>query len=222
MNNLESHVLRLIGEDISSPDVFTNDTTGLTQIRDSLNDGIQGLCLASGLYTRTYHLALLENRQFYRLAPMEDYYGYVIEAFDRENRRRLRQIDLLSLSLNDPGFMKTGGPVTHYMQVGLDHIGFWRYPTSKGVVIELNCVCIPAAYATSSNVVKIRQAYQRSAVYYAVSEFYASRGDATRANDYLKNCIETAGMMYLHPQQAESQWQMKGNNDNAIRNADQA
>ena len=212
MNNLESHVLRLIGEDLTSPDVFADTTAGLTHIRDSLNDGIQALCLASGLYTRTYHLALLANRQFYRLAPVDDYFGYVVEAFDRENRRRLTQVDLLTLSLTDPWFMKTGGPVTHYMQVGIDHIGFFRYPTAKGIVIELHCVCIPAAYATSADVVKIRAAYQRAAVYFAVSEFYASRGDAKRAGEYLEKAMETAGMMYMHPKQAERQWQMQGKN----------
>ena len=216
MNNLETHVLRLIGEDVASPDVFTDTTAGLTQIRDSLNDGIQALCLSSGLYTRTYHLALLENRQFYRLATVDDYFGYVVEAFDRQNRRRLTQVDLTTLAQRDPWFMKTGGPVTHYMQVGIEHIGFWRYPTAKGTVIELNCVCIPAAYATSASVVRVRQAYQRAAVYMAVSEFYASRGDANRAGDYLERAMETAGMMYLHPKQAERIWQMQGRPDAKI------
>lgn len=216
MNSLETHVLRLIGEDIASPDVFTNDTEGLTQIRDSLNDGIQALCLSSGLYTQTYHLALLANRQFYRIAPVTDYFGYVVEAFDRENRRILKQIDLLTLAQQDPWFMKTGGPVTHYMQIGLEHIGFWRYPTAKGTVIELNCVMIPAAYATSASVVKVRQAYERAAVYFAVSEFYASRGDAKRAGEYLEKGMETAGMMYLHPKQFERQWQMQGQMKNGV------
>lgn len=214
MNLLESHVLRLIGEDLSSPDVFVDTTEGLTHIRDSLNDGIQALCLATGSYTRTYHIALLANRQFYRIEPAEDYFGYVVEAFDREGRRRLAQIDLLTVSKRDPWFMKTGGPLSHYMQVGIDHIGFWRYPTAKGKVVELRCVCIPKAYATSVDAVKVRAAYQRAAVYFAVSEFYASRGDAKRANDYLTKAIETAGMMYLHPHQAERQWTMKGNKAN--------
>jgi len=209
MNSLESHVLRLIGEDIASPDVFANTTAGMIQIRDSINDGIQALCLATGSYTRTYHLALLANRQFYRLGTVNDSFGYVLEAFDREGRRRLTQIDLLTLSQRDPWFMKTGGPLTHYMQVGIDHIGFWRYPTAKGKVIELTCACIPAAYGTSSDVVKIRAAYQRAAVYLAVSEFYASRGDASRAGEYLEKGMETAGMMWMHPKQAERQWQMQ-------------
>jgi hypothetical protein len=139
-----------------------------------------------------------------------------VEAFDRENRRKLRQIDLMSLSLNDPWFMKTGGPVTHYMQIGLEHIGVWRYPTAKGIVLELNCVCIPRAYTTSADVVRVRQAYQRAAVYYAVSEFYASRGDANRAGEYLEKGMETAGLMYLHPKQAERQWQMQGERNNKI------
>lgn len=210
MNNLETHVLRLIGEDTSSPDVFTDTTAGLTQIRDSLNDGVQALCLASGLYTRTYHLALLANRQFYRLGRGNDYFGYVVEAFDRNNRIRLKQVDLTSLSVNDPWFMKIGGSVTHYLQIGLDHIGFYRFPTAKGIVIELKCVCIPASYATSSDVVKVRQAYQRATVYFAVSEFYASRGDAKRAGEYLERALETSGLMQIHPRQAERQWQMRG------------
>ncbi len=209
MNTLEAHVLRLIGENLSTPDVFADSTAGLTQIRDSLNDGIQALCLSTGLYTRTYHLALLANRQFYRLGDIGDEVGYVIEAMDRENRRRLIQTDLLTLARTDPWFMKTGGPVSHYMQIGVDHIGFYHFPTAMGTVIELTCVCIPAAYATSASVVKVRAAYQRAAVYFAVSEFYASRGDAARAGDYLKSAMETANLLYMHPSQAERVWEPK-------------
>ena len=221
MNALESHVLRLIGEDLSSPDVFTNDTAGMTQIRDSLNDGIQTLCLVTGSYTRTYHLALLRNRQFYRIAPAQDYFGYVVEAMDRANRRRLAQIDLLTVSKIDPWFMKTGGPVTHYIQVGIDHIGFWRYPTAKGTVIELQCVCIPAAYATSVDAIKVRAAYQRATVYFAVSEYYASRGDAQRGQEYLTKAMETAGMMYMHPKEAERQWQIQRERNATVANPNQ-
>ena len=41
MNELETHVLELIGESTSSPDVFADTDKGMAPIRDSLNDAIK-------------------------------------------------------------------------------------------------------------------------------------------------------------------------------------
>lgn len=210
MNSLETHVLRLIGENTSSPDVFVDTDTGLAQIRASINDAIQELCMITGSYRRTYHLALLENRQFYRLAPQNDYLGYVVGAWDRSQKRRLERTDILAISQADPWWMKRTGPPLQYMQLGLDHVGIYMAPATKGVVLELDCVMIPFPYTDSVAPVKLRGNFQRAAVYYAVSEFYASRGDAKRAQEYLQRYLDTAGIMQLHPLTAERQYRFGG------------
>lgn len=210
MNNLETHVLRLIGENISSPDVFTDDATGIAQIRESVNDAIQELCMVSGSYRRTYYLALLANRVFYRLAPQNDYLGYIVGAMDRQKRRRLVRTDLLALDAYDPWWLKRTGPALQYMQLGPNHIGVYMAPSAKGIILELDCVMIPRPYDTDMDPVKLRAQFETAAVYFAVSEFYASRGDAKRAVEYHARYIETAGLSALHPMTADRQWRFGG------------
>ena len=210
MNALETHVLRLIGEDTASPDVFADTDAGIAQIRGSLNDAIQELCMVTGSYRRVYHLALLQYRQFYRLAPQDDYLGYIVGAWDRSQHRRLERTDLAAMARNDPWWMKSTGPPLKYMQLGLEHIGIYMMPSANGIVLELDCVMIPLAYADDGAPIKLRANFERAAVYLAVSEFYASRGDAKRAQDYLNRHLETAGLMQLHPVQPERQWRFDG------------
>lgn len=210
MNDLETHVLRLIGENVSSPDVFTDTATGIAQIRDSLNDAIQELCMVTGSYRRTYHLTLMANRQFYRLAPQNDYLGYIVGCWDRHLKRRLERTDPLSLSNADGWWMKRTGLPLKYMQLGLTHVGIYMAPSAKGVVLELDCVMVPKAYTEDEAPIKLRNNFQRAAVYLAVSEFYASRGDAPRATEYLNRYLETAGLMQLRPQMAERQYRYGG------------
>lgn len=210
MNQLETHVLRLIGENTSTPDVFLDTDEGMAQIRASINDAIQELCMVTGSYRRTYHLPLLADRQIYRLAPQNDYLGYIVSAWDRSQKRRLERTDLLALSATDAWWLKRTGPPLRYLQLGLNHIGIYMTPSSNGVAIELDCVMIPKPYPDDASPIKLKNNFQRAAVYLAVSEFYASRGDAQRAGDYLNRYLETASLMQLHPQQAERQFRFGG------------
>lgn len=209
MNILETHTLRLIGENVTTPDVFTNTDTGLAQIRDSLNDALQELCMVTGTYMRTYHLPLLEEQLFYRLDPAQDFIAYPVTVWDRSNKRKLIQTDLIKVSKCDPYWMQRTGVTLEYMMLGLNVIGVWRPPSAKGNVLELHCACIPKPYDSDIAPIKVRDAFQKAAVYYAVSEFYASRGDAKRATDYATKYLEAAGLMSLKPQQAERQYQFK-------------
>src|SRR5512135_752478 len=209
MNSLETHVLRLIGENVTTPDVFTNTPTGLAQIRESLNDALQELCMVTGTYTRVYHLPLLAEQIFYRLDPSEDFIAWPILVWDRANKRKLVQTDLVKVSKYDPMWMQRTGIALEYMVLGLNVIGIWRPPSAKGNVLELRCACIPKPYDSDIAPIKVRDAFQKAAVYFAVSEFYASRGDAKRATEYGAKYLEAAGLMNLHPQTAERQYQYR-------------
>jgi hypothetical protein len=210
MNDIETHVLRLIGESVGAPDVFTDDATGMALILGSINDAIQELCMVSGSYRRIYHLALLTGRQFYRIAPQNDYLGYVVGIFDRTNRRRLQRTDILSLPIRDPWWMKHTGPALEYMQLGLNHVGIYMMPSVKGVVLEMDCVMIPRPYVQDSDPVKVRSNFQKAATYFAVSEFYASRGDAKRGAEYHARYIESANLLTLHPTYGDKQYRFGG------------
>ena len=81
MNSLESHALRLIGENTSSPDVFSDTAAGMAPIRDSINDALQELCMLTGSYRRPYLLPLYADRQFYRMSFERDYFGWVVNHY---------------------------------------------------------------------------------------------------------------------------------------------
>jgi len=215
MNSLETHVLRLIGENIASPDVYTDDDTGLAPIRASLNDAIEELCMVTGHYRRRYFLALQEERPVYRLAPENDYMGWILNVWDRSNHRPLEMTDLTTLAAVDPWFLKLNGPVTHWYQMGWEHVGFYRRPASKGTVLEMDCMMVPRPYTYSTEPIKLRDNWQRGAVYRAVSDYHAIRGDAARATEYYQRYLEIAGLMSLNPLGPERFWQFRGgpNND---------
>lgn len=210
MNSLETDVLRLIGENVDSPDVFTDTDAGIAFIRDCLNDAIEELCMVTGSYTRTYFLPLLANRQFYRISSVTDHVAYPIEVWDRANKRRLIQTDMTQLSVRDPWWMKRTGRMEQYFLLGVNNIGIYQVPSAKGTVLELKCALIPRPYTDSGHPVKLREAFQRAAVNRAVSEFYASRGDASRASEYFKAYLEVGNLMALNPQYAEQQVQYGG------------
>lgn len=166
--------------------------------------------MVSGSYRRTYYLALLEGRQFYRLSPQNDYLGYIVGVFDRQNRRRLIRTDLNALTNYDAGWMKCTGPALQYMQLGLRHLGIYMAPSSKGIILDLDCVMIPRPYTSDKDPIKVRAQFQNAVVYFAVSEFYASRGDAKRAAEYHARYIEVAGLSGLHPLQPEQIFRLGG------------
>lgn len=214
MNSIENEVLNLIGEDTTSPDVFTE--ANITPIRDSVNAGLQEICMVTGSYTRQYLLPLFEGQLLYRLDMLMDHYGYVVEAWDRNRKVPLIQTDVLALTQADPWWLKTDhtGPPTHYMHVGHRYLGVYRRPSANGDVLEVTCVCIPKAYTADTDPIKVREAFRRAVVDYAVSEYYASRGDANRATEYLNLYLEAVGLTSLHPQQAERQFQYGNTNWN--------
>ena len=204
MNDLEKHVLQIIGEDITTPDVFSD----ITPVRDSVNYAVQELCMLTGSYKMVYHLPLYAGRNFYRMGWDYDHFGYIIECWDRSRKFKLERTDIYTLKSQDPWFLKLSGNPDRYFEIGNDVVGFDRAPSAHGVVLELTCVAIPRAVDTDAKPVKIRDVFERASVYMGVSEFYASRGDVNRAKDFLLKYAETAGLMELHPDQADRLWQM--------------
>lgn len=211
MNDLETHVLQIIAEDTDDPDVFTDDATGLVLIRGSINDAIQELCMVTGSYTRIYHLALQEDKQFYRIQARKDFFCYATEVWDRNRKRKLIQSSVQSIAKEDPLWMKrTGSNPEYYGHVGNSHLWIYPYMSASGIVLEIRFCAVPHPYTEDTDIIRLRENFQNAAVFLSVSEYFASRGDAKRATDYLTRYLEAAGMMQLHPQQPERQWQVGG------------
>jgi len=199
VNDIETHVLQLIGENTASPDVFSD----ITPIRRSVNNGIQELCMVTGSYQQTYYLPLYTGRQFYRMGWNYDHFGYVVECWDRNRKLKLERTDLLSLAMRDPWLLKRSGFPYFYFEVGDNVIGFDRSTSGTGHLLELSCVVIPKAVDTDSKPTKVRSQFSRGATYFAVADYYASRGDAQRATQYMTQYLEVSGLMKLHPDTAD-------------------
>lgn len=214
MNDLEKHVLRLIGENVDSPDVFTDSDAGLAQIRKSINDAIEELCMLTGSYRRSVLVPLYGDRMFYRLGFERDHLGWVVEAWDRGRRWRLTQTNARRLYEQDRDFLSRTGSPDEYFQLGHDTLGVWRKPSANGTVLELTCVMIPKPYTDDKAAIRLRHAYETAAAYLGASEFYASRGNAGRATEYLLRYLETAKLQGMHPL-AQEQAPVMGGGQNA-------
>lgn len=210
MNAIEKEVLKTIGENVDSPDVFADTAAGMDFIRDCINDAIQELSMVTGAYRIKYYLPLLADTWLYRLEWNTDYFGYVVQAWDRDRHYRLEQTDLIGLSYIDPNWMKYNGDPTHYFHIGYNMVGIYRVPSAEGKVLELDCVCVPKPYTTDTDMIKVRGNYQRACVFYAVSDFYASRGDVRRATDFYNQYIQVAQLMKLKPQSNETKYVLGG------------
>jgi hypothetical protein len=205
MNVLERRVLELISEDPSSPDVFTDDSTGMAQIRDSLNDAIQEVCMLTGSHRRKFYIPLEEDVNFYQVTSDRDYFAYPLSIWLTGIKRRLIQVDLpYLLNLNYRWLYDTGNPLRYFL-IGADKIGVHPRPAADSYSLEIDAVAIPDVYTLDTDRIKIRDEYQWAIVNYAVSEYWASVGDAISATDYFARYLRRLGMMGLYPYANERQ-----------------
>lgn len=198
MNNVEKQVLRLIGEDPDSPDVFTDDDVGMAPIRDSISDAIEEINTLTGGYTETFLIPLVSNKTFYRLNFVNGSFGWVKDAWLASNQRRLTQTSIMKLSMEYPAWIQSTGTPEQYFHVGTDLIGVFRKPSSSSDVLEINAVVIPGPY-TSGQRLKLKSQYEWAAVHYAVGEYWASRGDAKEADRFMEMYQTAAGLIDRNP-----------------------
>jgi len=156
MNALEQKVLELIGENTSSPDVFTDDDDGLEPIRDSINDAIAEILMITGGFKRQYYLPLRSGMMFYRFRLQNGELGWITDVWSTTQQQRLEQTDLIRLNNYNPRWMVASANPEAYFPVGMDTIGFYPKPSSDADVMEITIVEIPTAYATSEDRIKLR------------------------------------------------------------------
>ena len=181
MNNVETLVLQMIGENTSDPDVFTDDSTGMAQIRDSINDAIEEIAIITGGYRETMQFPLRTSRTFYRIVTTGISLAWITDMWLRAGKRRLEQVDLFKLNQFNPGWMKNAGPPRSYFPIGFNHVGFWPKPGSDGDIVECTFVAVPGRYTADTDRIKVRRDLEWAAAHFAVGEYWASRGDAKSA-----------------------------------------
>lgn len=208
MKDIEKRVLHMIAENVSSPDVHADTDTGITSVRDSINDAIQEVCMVTNSYTRLFHLVMSEGKYVYDIDMTDDYMGYVLQAWNREKHWELEKTDPMSIITQDPNWLDSGHRGTQYkfFPVGFSQVGFWLVPLTNNNVIELKVVAIPKPYTDADDPVRVRLGWEDAVVNFAVSEQFASRGDGNRAAEYYTKYLTAIGMMKLHPEYAERQY----------------
>lgn len=207
MNSTEKEVLRIIGESTTSPDVFKNTADSMVQIRDSINDAVQEIAMLTGGKVEEFYLPLIANSTFYRLKLRRGHFGWAQEAWLYSQNRRLVQTDLLALNAWSPRWMEQTGTPHNYFPVGLDIIGITPKPTSSSDVLALRVAIIPQEYLHGESVRDLRSNFLHAVVQYAVSEYFASRGDARMAGEHYALYVDGLGSRLGQPRAAE---QMRG------------
>ena len=203
MNALETKVLELIGEDLDSPDVFVDTAAGMAPIRDSLSDAIQEIVTITGGHKRDYFLPLRQEQAFYRFALNHGDLGWITDAWLVGKEYRLEQTDLIRLTAHDTRWMITNADPRSYLQLGQDIVGFWPKPSGNSDVVRLTIVEIPEPYVYGEDKIKVRDSFQYACTQYAVSEYWASRGDAKTALEHYTLYLDALGIRQLFDQSPE-------------------
>lgn len=190
MIDIERHVLEMIGEDPDNPDVFTESSDDFQMIRNSVQDAIEEICMLKGCVKSTYYLQMKEGKTFYLLDVNDGYYGWITDVWMYSQTRRLAQTDVHRLNtFNWRWLLNTGTPEA-YFPIGFDHIGVWPKPASDAGVLEIDMVIIPRGYDSDNDRVRLREQFKWAAVDYAVSEYWASRGDAKAAMEMFMRYLD--------------------------------
>jgi hypothetical protein len=186
MNSIERKVLEIIGEDPDAPDVFSDDDEGMAPIRDSINDAIQEITILAGGKVRRYFLPLREGQMFYRFA--------ITDAWSHNQQYRLEQTSYRRLSSADPRWMTTTSDPRSYFMIGHDVVGVWPKPSASSNILAIEVVEIPEPYEGDADRISLREELHYAAVHYAVSEFWASRGDAREAETHMGYYLAALGL----------------------------
>lgn len=184
MHRLEKQVLELIGESVDSPDVFTDDDQGMAPIRDSLNDAIQEITMLTGSNKRQYLIPLRAGQQMYKMELPYGHVGWIADVWLVNQKYRLEQTGILKVSAHDPRWMITNANPRAYFPIGNDVICLYPKPPSSSDTLDITLVEIPAEYTSGSSHIKMKSDFEYAAVNYAVSEYWASRGDAKEAQTH--------------------------------------
>lgn len=202
MNSLERKVLHQIGEDPESPDVFTD--SNIDQIRGSINDAIEEIAMVTGGIKRKYYIPLVKQN-FYRINYQSGSFGWVLSAWLLGQKRRLYQTSFASLQRDNPRWLEVDASPVAYIPVSDDIICVYPRPSGDDI-LEIECVIIPERYSDDKDKINLRSDFEWASVHYAVSEFWASRGDAKTALESFRKYLSALNLTDIHHLAQERQF----------------
>lgn len=208
MNEIETNVLELIGEDVDSPDVFTDDSAGMVLIRESINDAIEEITMVTGTVQRTYKQPIRGNACFYRFDFSSERVAYIKGVWLYSIQRRLTQTDFIGLTNENPKWLYDSGSPHSYFMIGEKYFGIYPIPTASSDLLEIKTVVIPNRYTEDVDRIKLRDSFKNAATVYAAGEYYASRGNAKQAKNYHNQYLQILGIAGLYPASNERVYQL--------------
>jgi len=211
MNELEKQTLRIIGENVDSPDVFTDTSEGMAPIRDSINDAIEEITILTGGMKRTYKLPLKANAFFYRLKFDIGRLGWITNVWLNSNNTRVNRTDLQTLLWTNPRWLYNRDTPRNYIPIGKDTLCIWPATSAATDMLEIEAVIIPDRYKEDTDRIKLRDAYKWATIHYAVGEWHASVGNAKEALKCHNMYMEKMGLKTGYQEYAERKWGLQTN-----------
>lgn len=209
MNVLETHFLEQVGEDPDSPDVFIEGSESLAMLRGSLNDAIEEISMITGSVKRTFHMPMRSDRGFHIIPSIQGVLAWITDVWLMGIGRRLEQVDFTWLNDFNPRWLENTGTPERYCLIGTGVLGVHPAPASTTDMLEITAAVIPDRYVTDTERIQVRDDFKWAAVHYAVSEYYASRGDAASATKHIMKYLDRLGLSKMYPETADRQWGYK-------------
>ena len=147
-----------------------------------------------GSVKREYYVPLRAGQSVYRLRPTTGYVGWITDAWLVSKKYRLEQTGVLKLSQYDPRWMISSAEPRAYFPIGSDTVCVYPKPSASSDILELTVVEIPLEYADDNAKIKLKSDFHFAVIHFAVSEYWASRGDAAEAQSHYEMYLDGAGL----------------------------
>lgn len=206
INELEAQVLRIVGDNPDSPDVFFDGSIELEALRRSMSEAIQEITMLTGGHKTSFYIPLAKDVSFYAVRPKQGALGWIAEAWLIGEKRRLERTDLHRLNVLDPRWLKRRGNLDSYFEVGPEHFGVYPKPSASSDVLRLECVIVPDVADDTRRLAHLRDQFKWAVVDYAVGEYFASRGRDQDALSHSQSYAMTLGLAMQYPKSRERTW----------------
>jgi len=193
MNSLEKRVLRIIGDDPDSPDVFDDDN--ITPIRDSINDAIEEIAVMSGADKITYRMPIYANQNFYRFSFPKYQLAWVDSVYLPEKNRHVNQTSLGSVERRHPRWLTTSNTPEEYFIVGVNYIGFYPIYGDDGYHANIKCTILPTRYTRDTDVLRLREDRENAVIAYAAAEYFLTVLDMQSAIHWISRYNQFASTL---------------------------
>jgi len=208
LTRIEQTVLRRIGEDTTNPDAFSD----ITPIRDSINDAIEEILILTGSNKQRITVKLNDGITIYDLvAPESGRVAWISRVWLQDRKMPLVQTHPIALSRMSADWLRWTGTPTMYFPIHPDKIAVYPRPTADGDMLEIWAAVLPARYDDDDAYLPIQVDYEQALTDYAVSQYWASRGDANEAARVYRRYAEAVGLAGKEAVSDEAMRGLKGN-----------